>query len=350
MNSADVLLLVVDDNEDNRYTLTQRLRRQGYNNVETAENGRRAIDMIESRAYDLILLDIMMPEIDGYGVLEHLKSDMRLRHVPVVMISSIDEVDSVVKCIELGAEDYLPKPFNPVLLKARIGACLEKKRLRDQESQYHEQIGVEKKRSDDLLGAILPHAAASELKTTGGVMPRRFDNVAVLFSDLVGFTAYCDKHPPEEVVAQLQTLVEEFEGIVADHGMEKIKTVGDAFMATAGLLVPSDSPVLACVRCGLDMARAARRLNPDWDVSVGVHCGPVVAGIVGHRQFLFDIWGDTVNVAARMSDHGKAGTITMPHTCWLQVKDQCHGKPLGLVDIKGKGPVELVECHGLNED
>ena len=185
------------------------------------------------------------------------------------------------------------------------------------------------------------------MKTTGEVEPRRFDNVAVLFCDLVGFTAYCDQHPPEEVVAQLQSLVEEFETIITEHGMEKIKTIGDAFMATAGLLVPNDSPVLACVRCGLDMETTTRRLNADWDVSVGIHCGPVVGGIVGHRQFLFDIWGDTVNVAARMSDHGRAGTITMTHEAWLQVQERCHGKSLGFAEVKGKGQVELIEVQGV---
>ena len=129
---GDWALLVVDDNEDNRYTLVQRLKRLGYPDVTTAVDGRDALDKLEQRAFDLVLLDIMMPGLTGYEVLERMKADERLQHIPVVMISAVDQLESVVRCIELGAEDYLPKPFNPTLLRARVGASLEKKRLRDE--------------------------------------------------------------------------------------------------------------------------------------------------------------------------------------------------------------------------
>lgn len=130
-NGAEPALLVVDDNEDNRYTLLQRLRRQGYANLSTAANGREALDRLAAQRFDLMLLDVTMPEMNGYEVLERIKADPRLRQLPVIMISALDQIDSVVRCIELGAEDYLPKPFNPTLLRARVGATLEKKRLRD---------------------------------------------------------------------------------------------------------------------------------------------------------------------------------------------------------------------------
>ncbi len=137
MSEDGPALLVVDDIEDNRYTLIRRLNRQGYENVVEAENGRQALDLMRERAFDLVLLDIMMPEMDGYEMLEEVKSDPNLRDIPVIMISAIDEMDSVVKCIELGAEDYLPKPFNRTLLQARVGASLEKKKLRDVVKQAH---------------------------------------------------------------------------------------------------------------------------------------------------------------------------------------------------------------------
>ena len=132
-------LLVVDDNEMNREILSRRLQLEGHT-VAVAESGPQSLEMIEANSFDLVLLDIMMPEMDGYQVLERLKSDDVLRHIPVIMLSALDEIDSVVRCIELGAEDYLSKPFNPVLLRARIGACLEKKRLHDQERLYLQQI------------------------------------------------------------------------------------------------------------------------------------------------------------------------------------------------------------------
>jgi CheY-like chemotaxis protein len=137
---TDCALLVVDDNEDNRYTLTRRLAREGYDTVVTATNGREALDLLAARRFDLVLLDVMMPELNGYEVLERIRADDQLRHVPVIMISALDQLESVVRCIELGAEDYLPKPFNPVLLRARVGACLEKKRLRDQEVRYLQDV------------------------------------------------------------------------------------------------------------------------------------------------------------------------------------------------------------------
>jgi two-component system cell cycle response regulator len=136
----DAALLVVDDNEDNRYTLIHRLRRLGYANVVSAVDGRDALAKLGAGEFDLVLLDVMMPELNGYEVLERLQGDERLRHVPVIMISALDQIESVVRCIELGAEDYLPKPFNPVLLRARVGACLEKKRLRDQELRYLQDV------------------------------------------------------------------------------------------------------------------------------------------------------------------------------------------------------------------
>lgn len=132
MKPSDYALLVVDDNEDNRYTLVHGLKRLGYPNVVTAVNGRHALDLLGTQRFDLVLLDIMMPELNGYQVLEQLKADERLRHLPVIMISAVDEIDSVIRCIELGAEDYLAKPFNSVLLRARIGASLQRKWFYDQ--------------------------------------------------------------------------------------------------------------------------------------------------------------------------------------------------------------------------
>lgn len=347
MSEDGPAFLVVDDNEDNRFTLTRRLKREGYTNVAVAENGRQALDALTERPFDLVLLDIMMPEMDGYQVLEHLKSDMALRDIPVIMISAVDEIDSVVRCIELGAEDYLPKPFNAVLLKARIGACLEKKRLRDQEASYLKQIENEKRRADELLHAILPVAAVRELKATNAVKSRRFEDVAVLFCDIVGFTAYCDEHSPEDVVGRLQAWVDAYEGIVQRHGLEKIKTIGDAFMATAGLLEHVEEPALSSVRCGLDMVESSRELDSGWEVRVGIHLGPVVAGVIGQRQYMFDLWGDTVNVAARIVGEAKPGTVVVSAAAWPRLRDQCHGRSSGFVDLKGKGSLELIECQQL---
>src|SRR6185503_2628077 len=261
-------LLVVDDDEANRTMLARRLTRLGHE-VALASNGRVALEQLRARPFDLLLLDIQMPEMNGYEVLEQLKADPVLRALPVIVLSASSETDRVAHCIEMGAEDYLPKPFDPVLLQARISACLEKKRLRDREEAHLRQIEAEKRRSDELLHVIFPHDVGEELKATSAVKPRRFDNVGVLFVDIAGFTSYCDRHPPEEVHGHLQALVETFERLATAHGLEKIKTIGDSFMATAGLLAPLENPALACVRCGRAMLEAALAQPPGWQVRVG---------------------------------------------------------------------------------
>ncbi len=347
MNAKAPSILVVEDEDFNRSLLVRQLKREGFENIVEARDGREALEALRKSDFDLVLSDIQMPETDGYELLKALKTDMRLRNIPVVMISAVDQIDSIVQCIELGAEDYLPKPFNPVLLRARIGASLEKKKLRDKEKAYLNEIKTEKCKSDELLGVILPGAAANELKATGKVIPRRYQNVALLFCDVVGFTAYCERHDADEVVSKLQKLFERCEEICNANGMEKIKTIGDAFMATAGLLKANSTPLLSAVKCGLEMGQATLDLDVGWEMRAGVHCGPVVAGIVGRERYQFDVWGDTVNTAARMTGISSPGTVAMVYDNWLQIQDDCDGRMLGGVEVKGKGKVEIVECNAM---
>jgi len=279
--------------------------------------------------------------MDGFEVLEQLKAEPRLRDIPVIVLSASDQLDHVVKCIEKGAQDYLSKPFNPVLLQARIGSCLERKRLRDQETLYLRQIEEEKKRSDELLHVILPRDIAAELKATDAVKPRRFEKVGILFCDIVEFTAYSARRGPEEILSHLQTLVEAFERLCVKHDLEKIKTIGDSFMATAGLATPLDNPALNCVRCGLDMVATAREMPASWQVRVGVHVGPVIAGVVGHRKYQYDVWGDAVNTASRMEQAAAAGSVCVNKDTWNLIADRCSGRSLGRFVLKGKGEQEL---------
>jgi class 3 adenylate cyclase len=333
-------LLIVDDNDLNRDVLARRLQREGHS-VTAVANGPEALDMARKRAFDVILLDILMPQMSGLEVLGHLKADSELRHIPVVMISALDEMDSVVRSIEMGAEDYLPKPYEPAVLRARVGACLEKKRLRDREVQHLQQIETERNRADNLLHVILPAPVVRELKATNEVKPRRFEDVAILFCDIVGFTPYCEKRQPEEIVANLQKLVVAFEELALAHDLQKIKTIGDAFMAACGLLKPVENPVLNCVRCGVKMIEAARQVPACWEVRVGVHLGSVVAGVLGHRQYAFDLWGDAVNTAARMESHGVPGAIALSEPAWRRVNQCCRCESRGVIQVKGKGDLPM---------
>ena len=283
----------------------------------------------------------MMPGLDGYETLRRIKADPGLRHVPVIMISAFSELESVVRCIELGAEDHLPKPFEPVLLRARVGACLEKKRLHDREREHLAEIDRQRGRAEALLRAILPAAAVEELIRSGGVAPRRHEEVVVMFADVVGFTAFCEAHAPEEVVESLHRLALGFEELTARHGLEKIKTVGDALMATANLLVPNGEPVMACLRCAAATAAAARALPSRWEMRIGIHVGPVIAGVLGREKFGYDLWGDTVNVAARLAAFGAEPGIHLSAAAWRRVADRARAVPLGPVPIKGKGEMEV---------
>ena len=331
-------LLVVDDDEGNRRLLERRLRRLGHD-VLCAADGREALALLRRTPRDLVLLDLQMPILDGEETLRILRADPELQRLPVIVLSASRDLSRVVRCIGLGAEDYLPKPFNPVLLQARINACLGKKRLQDREAEHLRQI-------EELLHVILPKDVARELQATRQVQPRAVPEVAVLFTDLAGFTQWCADKSAIEVHRELQGLVEAFEEIAARHGLEKIKTIGDSFMAVAGLLSPLPNPAAAAVACGLEMTRAAGAHGSGWRLRVGVHTGPVSAGVVGRQKYQYDVWGDTVNTAARMEQAATPGSVCVEASTWARISDRYAGQSIGAVRLKGKGERDLYRVDG----
>lgn len=332
-------LLIVDDNEVNRDVLSRSLQRQGHTTA-MAENGIQALQMLHSQKFDLVLLDIMMPEMNGYQVLQEIKSTSSLRDLPVIMISALDELDSVVRCIEMGAEEFLPKPFNPVILRARIGACLEKKRLRDREKAYLEQLRIEREKSERLLLNILPKAIADRLKETTRTIAENYEAVTVLFADLVEFTEFSRGISPETLVSLLNDIFSSFDQLADQHHLEKIKTIGDCYMVVGGLPTPRPDHTLAITNMALDMINALERFNAEHGtaltVRVGIHTGPVVAGIIGTRKFIYDLWGDTVNVASRMEAHGIAGRIQVTPEVFTALQDHFTFEERGIIPLKGK--------------
>ncbi len=339
-------VLVVDDNEANRDVLGRYLTRQGHR-VEFAVDGQEALEKISPGSHDLILLDILMPEIDGREVLRRLRDGGLLADTPVIVISAMDDIRAVAECIKLGAEDCLRKPFDPVLLRARVRAGLEKKRLREREHAYLEEIKQGKERADQLLHLLYPAKIVEELKSTGRVRPRHYQHVAVFFADLVGFTAYCQEQEPEAVLDNLQIVDDAFEELTLEHGLEKIKTIGDAFMAASGLVRRTEQPVLECVRCGLDFVRRLEGSQLPWSVRVGIHAGPLIAGVVGRRKCLFDVWGATVNTAARVESNGDPGSVNVSEAAWLEVQSSCEGHSLGQRQMKGIGALEIFRVDSL---
>jgi class 3 adenylate cyclase len=187
---------------------------------------------------------------------------------------------------------------------------------------------------------------ADEIKSIGSVIPRRYDNVAVLFCDVTNFTAYCDTHEPEDVVSRLDALFVIFERITTKHGLDKIKTIGDGFMAVAGLLHKVNDPIGSAVRCGLEMTATLVDAQLNWEVRVGVHAGPVVAGVVGQERYQFDIWGDTVNVAARLAGLSTPGSVAVTREIFEQVASAFDGESLGELNVKGKGTISVLTLSG----
>ena len=216
-------ILIVDDNEDNRYTLQLMLETDGHERIASAAGGNEAIALIEKEKFSLILLDLMMPDLNGDEVLKVIKSDPDKRDISVVMISADTNADKVSQCIELGADDYLPKPFNPTILRARIAAALRRHSLRALENEYLGKIENEKRHSENLLRNILPAEVVTRLRNGENNIADHFDDATVIFADVVGFGKITARMKAYEIVACLNELFSEFDKLAEEAGIEKIK-------------------------------------------------------------------------------------------------------------------------------
>ncbi|MFI5343699.1 MAG: adenylate/guanylate cyclase domain-containing protein [Chlamydiales bacterium] len=339
-------ILVVDDSPDNCHILETYLHHGGYINIALAFDGAQALQKLEKEEFDLLLLDIGMPGMSGIDVLVQLRNRIRQRKLMVLMISGADTIDNAIQCIKLGAEDFLVKPFNKEMLRVRVGACLEKKWFINQEALYQKQIKAEKQRYEELLKAVFPPTIVKELSETGEVKARNYTNIAVLFIDVVGFTTYCSHEEPDRVVQQLQELTTLCETVACQYSLQKIKTIGDAFMAVAGMLTFTDNPALDCLNCAQEIISRNSALATGWQLHAGINYGSVMGGIIGHQQYLFDVWGDTVNTAARIQAFAKADKICLSQSAWEKVRDLCPCRSLGQIELKGKKSMEIFEYEG----
>jgi class 3 adenylate cyclase len=296
---------------------------------------------VQARPFDLVLLDLMLPEFNGYQVLNLIKSNPAWRHLPVIMLSGAGDSDSVIRCIEAGAEDYLAKPFNPVLLRARIEASLEKKRLHDQERAFLKQLEAERETSERLLLNILPRPIADRLKHGEGSVVDNFAEITVLFADLAGFTRLTASLSPRDLVSFLNEVFSEFDRLAEAHGLEKIKTIGDAYMVVGGLPTPRSDHAEAVAEMALDMLQAmeqfSARRGTQLGLRIGIHTGPVIAGIIGKNKFSYDLWGDTVNIASRMESQGQPGSIQMTAESFNRLQGKYRFEKRGRLEVKGKG-------------
>lgn len=325
-------ILVVDDSPINRDILVHRLTRQGHQ-VETAEDGRRALDLLAQQRFDLVLLDILMPELNGYQVLQMLKADKQLRDIPVIMISALDEIDSVVRCIEMGAEDFLPKPFNPVLLNARIESSLEKKRLRDQQRE--------------LFGKFATPEVVDELMATGFTLGGKMVEATAMFSDIRSFTTIAEAQTPAETISLLNSYFGYVMEAIASEGGIVNQMVGDGIMAIFGAPLPRADHRARAVRAALKMMQRIAEFNRAQaqenkraiEIGIGIASGQVIAGFTGtEMRATYTCVGDTVNLAARLEAHTKVvkQPILIDENTRRGLGDTFQVQEQGSVQLKGK--------------
>ncbi len=325
-------LLIVDDNKVNRILLAHGLEQQGHT-TETAENGRQALEMLKRGTYDLVLLDIEMPEMNGFQVLEACLQDVDLRNIPIIMTSSLDELDSVVKCIELGAEDYLHKPVNPILLRARVNASLEKKRLRDEQRK--------------LFRTFATKEVAEELLKTGFSLGGNIVTASVMFADIRSFTTITESNSPAEIIEMLNEFYALMFESITDYGGSVNQMTGDGFMAIFGAPIKYEDYCQRAVRAALEMIELLKIFNqqrvergkPQIRIGIGVASGAMVAGFTGtqHRA-TYTCVGDSVNLAARIENHTKVAgkPIIIDRFTREKLSDDIHVEDLGDVLFKGK--------------
>jgi adenylate cyclase len=350
-------VLVVDDNEMNRDMLCSLLEADGHK-TSVAEDGRIGLELIKTKPYDLVLLDVMMPEMDGYQVLQHLKSDSSLRDIPVIVLSALDEIGSVVRCIELGAEDYLPKPFDPVLLRARICACLEKKRLRDGEVRLRNEVEEWNKRleqrvqeqvaqlerlgrlkrffSPQLAELILSGDAEDPLKTH-----RR--EITVVFLDLRGFTSFAEIAEPEEVMGVLREYHGAIGKLILEHEGTLEHFAGDGMMIFFNDPVPLPNPARQAIRMALAMRERLKELTVKWrklgyelDFGVGIAQGYATIGEIGFEgRWDYGAIGTVTNLASRLCGEAKPGEVLVPQRLFGIVEELVEAEPVGELSLKG---------------
>ncbi|MBN3789574.1 adenylate/guanylate cyclase domain-containing protein [Burkholderia sp. Ac-20353] len=371
----DASILVVDDLEANVLLLEQLLHRAGYARVASTTDASAVYELHRVNRYDLILLDLQMPGIDGFQVMENLKALEADSYLPVIVITA--QPAHKLRALQAGAKDFISKPFDLAevlmrvhnMLEVRLlhrelrsyGHALEQKvreveashalirRQSDELQSLYAKVVAEQKVSERLLLNMLPYPIAERLKAhlddIAGSFPEviadRFPEVSVLFADIVDFTGFSAGMRPEQLVEMLNEIFTGFD-IIADHrGLEKIKTIGDAYMAAAGLPVPAEDHAMRAAHMALDMIDALARFNAlrhcKLQLRIGINSGEVVAGVIGKRKFIYDLWGMAVNLASRMESQGVAGRVQVTEATRARLGDTFVFEERGMIAAKGIG-------------
>ena len=380
VSRTDILnarILVVDDLEANVRLIERALHGAGYLSVASTRDPHQVCELHRENRYDLILLDLNMPGLDGFQVMEGLQAIEAGGYLSILVVTA--QPAHKLRALQAGAKDFISKPFDLIELQARVHNMLEV-RLLHNETRVHaakleqtlkevednralirnqnielktlyDQIVDEQKLSERLLFNVLPHAITERLKMRreeiGDGFPEviadSFPEATVLFADIVGFSKFAASVSPERLVVLLNEIFTDYDDIADRRGMEKIKSIGDAYMAAAGLPIPADDHAMRAAHTALDMLEAMRRFNARcgcaFETRIGINSGPVVAGVIGKRKFIYDLWGAAVNTASRMESHGTAGRIQITEATRLRLGEPFLFEERGTIDIKDMGEV-----------
>ncbi|MCP4336083.1 MAG: adenylate/guanylate cyclase domain-containing response regulator [Gammaproteobacteria bacterium] len=341
---TDAQLLVVDDNEDNLYILKQRLQREGYRNIQQAVDGVGAMEILTSGGIDLVLLDVLMPEMDGYQVLKKIRNDPELHNIPVIMISAVNEIETVVRCIEAGAEDYLQKPFNTVLLRARVQACLEKKRLNDETIR---QLRIIR----SVFGKYVPESIVDSIISGGGNIEPMQSMATILYTDIADFTRICESMRPEHVVDMLNAYFESVIAVITRHGGIVNQLQGDAMLVTYNIPIADPQHADKAIQTAIEIQHTVIRekfAGITLATRIGINSGNIFAGNVGTGERMnYTVHGDAVNLAARLERLNKDNDtqVLISGDCVQLLTAKHPIEAMGSMAIRGKST--LVEIYRL---
>jgi adenylate cyclase len=338
-------LLVVDDNPMNRDLLSRQLARAGYV-VETAEGGQEALDVLQSRAFDLVLLDVIMPDIDGLEVLRRIKSDPSTEEIPVMMLSSLDDVESAIRCIELGADDFLHKPFHPTLLQARIGSSLEIRDMHRRVAKSHALLSEAENFAARMLRGSFPEPIAERLRAGESDILETYGQATVFWCDVEG-AARSQTRDAEEISARLQVLLSTLEKVAGDHGIETVMPSGGGIVLAGGIPTPSDDHAHRVAAAALDLSgRLASTAGFDAPVRVGVDCGEVTCGVFGEDRMEYRMWGEPMDLAQVLGAQAAAGAIVVSPSAHRLLRDDFAFATAGVQDVPGRGAMKMYLLEG----
>jgi class 3 adenylate cyclase/DNA-binding NarL/FixJ family response regulator len=397
MNENEKINIVfAEDSPVQGVVLKRLLVEQGYT-VHWGRNGKEGLDLVNKIRPSLVISDVEMPDMNGFQLCAQIKQNIQLKHIPVIICSSLSNPEDILTGIEVGADGYVTKPYDKKFLMYRVKALLENPiRVKDESKvdvlelnyankkfnikadgyhilnmllstyentvkQYNDlfnaQLELKKlnqkldlsyKESERLLVNILPVKIADQLKKFGAVQPVSFSSATVLFTDIKGFTKMSENLSAKELTVHLDISFNIFDNIIDKYNLEKIKTIGDAYMCAGGVPEPSNTHVVDTILAGLEIQKIAKSMFPDtteqpnfWNIRLGISTGPVVAGVIGSKKFTYDLWGDTVNTASRMESSGEPGKVNISSFTWETAKYFFSTTYRGKLPAKNKGDIDM---------